>query len=132
MSWLIDVYSTQVQSTGQSAGDRLQCAIAISALRVIAVNGAGKAIYADSSSPNPVIGLSISAGNPDEFIAFLPEGIWSDAGWNWNADQPLFLINDGLMSHTPPTSGYLQQVGYAKSSGAIVFSPDYESYLIQE
>src|SRR5512147_1508007 len=74
---------------------KLQCAVPISALRLISVDANGKAIYADNSSMNPVLGLSISAGNTNEIIEIMPDGIYTDPAWSWTANTPLFLIANG-------------------------------------
>lgn len=93
----------------------LTAAGALSGHRVIAQDAAGNARYAepDDASALAVIGISEHAVAAGEPLAVRQFGalVWPAAGLV--AGAPLFLTAGGLVSHSPPASGYVRQVGVA-------------------
>ncbi|MBE9178586.1 hypothetical protein IQ268_08445 [Oculatella sp. LEGE 06141] len=89
-------------------------AVALSALRMVAIDSNGNLIYADSSNLAQmfsVVGLVRSAVEAGAAVPVLVEGLFSDAAWNWIPGLPIFLGINGTLTQTPPTSGFLLMVG---------------------
>lgn len=93
----------------------LFCSYAISGHRVLSLRPDGKAIYADyrDESALSVQGVSMQAGAQDEEVLIKKYGPMAWPSGNLQPNMPLFLKDNGLISHTPPTSGWLRQVAVA-------------------
>jgi len=91
----------------------------ISALRVIRISALGKAIYASSAVAldiSTAIGVSITSAITGNNVMIVTNGEIEDLTWNWIPSAPIFLGVDGVLTQTPPTSGFLQIVGNAETS----------------
>lgn len=80
--------------------------------------------YADSSDVNgafSTVGMVVTSANFGSTSQVLLEGTVSNPAWDWTPDRPLWLGNSGQLTQTPPTSGFLQQVGVALSPNTINF-----------
>lgn len=97
----------------------------LSALKLVCIDTtSGELFLADSvdvGTSYTVIGMTLNAVNAGEQPNILFEGPYIDSGWSWNmaSDVSLFLGANGLITQTPPTSGYLLRVGFATSSQSI-------------
>lgn len=99
-------------TTGQYS-DPIAASASLSALRVVIVNESGLLAYADSATPAHafrVVGLLASAVSSGESVAVLIDGLIADSGWNWTIGSPIFIGANGVLTQTPPESGFLQQV----------------------
>ncbi|WP_024647723.1 hypothetical protein [Pseudomonas syringae] len=93
-----------------------QGAETISAHRVV-YESRGRAYLAQPDAPTvlQVIGLSISAGAPGAELVVQTAGFIDDASWSW-LEGLVFCGPNGVLTQTPPTSGYELVVGFASSA----------------
>ena len=99
-------------TTGQYS-DPIAASASLSALRVVIVNESGQLAYADSATAAHafrVVGLLPSAVSSGESIAVLIDGLIADATWNWTIGSPIFIGANGVLTQSPPETGFLQQV----------------------
>jgi len=89
----------------------------IASLRALAksdnINGA--IVHADPtilSQSDSIVGISQNAANDTEDVIIINSGSMEDPSWNWH-DGPIFFTIDGVLTQTPPTSGYLVVIGKA-------------------
>jgi hypothetical protein len=95
---------------------QLETDIAIGGHRIVKVTPTG-CDYADSSDMNHigrVIGMSLSAYSQGLTADIYTHGDVEEFSWNWNLG-PIYLATNGLMTQTPPTTGFVQQVATALS-----------------
>jgi hypothetical protein len=91
------------------AGDNL------SGHRLLQLGVNGTAIYADSSDvskPQSILGVSTGAASLGGVIYSQPFGELEEPSWNWTPDLPIFLGIAGLITQTPPLSGFSLIIGY--------------------
>lgn len=86
--------------------------------RVVSVDDAGLAIYASASnaSARTVQGLSENAAIVGDLVQMVTTGVADYPPGGLVAHEPIFLGENGLMTTTAPTSGWLRQVGVALTS----------------
>jgi len=107
----------------------------ISALRVVSADPAdGKVYYTDNTelaSAETAIGISLTAALADAELQVVQEGAFEDAGWSWNtAGNPaLFVTTNGVITQTPPTSGFTQKVGFIITATKIYVKIETPIYL---
>jgi len=93
----------------------------ISALQVVAFDGDGKGIKADSSNTSAVSakGLVVedTLSGADASLVVAPV-TWPGGGLS--AGQSLFLGTEGNLTTTPPTTGWLRQIAVATDADTIV------------
>jgi len=75
----------------------------------------------DLNTSRSIIGMTTEAVPAGINPIILFEGPHSDISWNWNVavDVSLFLGANGLITQTPPTSGYVLRVGFATSAQSL-------------
>lgn len=96
-------------------------AVNIGGHRVVVLDG-GKAIYADKDTPghiNKVYGISIGAGSIGQNVTIRTYGKLEEVTWNWIPDRLIFLGNNGLLTQTPPTTGFRCPVAFPLTSTVI-------------
>jgi len=79
--------------------------------------------YADAANKDhadSVLGLTVTAANAYALTTIQMCGPLEELGWNWTPGKPLFLSGNSLLSHTPPTSGFVKQVAVAETATRIV------------
>ena len=93
----------------------------ISALRVVRQSDKDTIVTADSSTyTNSVpLGVSISSGATGVDIEVIQRGQINDFFFNFALNEPLFLGSNGMITVTPPTSGFVTQIGHGLGAGAI-------------
>ncbi len=77
-------------------------ATALGGHRLVTLDGASAAIYADAGTPSHsgnVLGLTIGAG---ETATILHRGEIAEPSWHWILGQPVFLGQNGLLTQSPP------------------------------
>jgi hypothetical protein len=88
-------------------------AATISAYTAVAIVGVS-AITADSSQQSmagSVVGISITGVTAGSEVVVQFSGELTYNGWNWQPGKPIFLGVGGLLTQTPPTSGFNQLIG---------------------
>jgi hypothetical protein len=107
-------------SAGGGSGDVVQTSlvadVALGGQRVVWGNALGRAVYADhSDSAMPVrsIGVTTGAAAANANVTVQTHGPMEELSWTWTPQQELFLGVNGLMTHTPPASGFSLVVAFA-------------------
>lgn len=93
--------------------------------RVVRSTGAGEVGYADSSTAghgDDTVGITTSAVGIGENVEVLHNGYIYFIGWAWTVGQPIFLGTNGLLTQTPPSSGFVQVVGHAADTDTMFLS----------
>ena len=67
----------------------------------------------DDNSAYTTIGITRTAGTT---VTVVKTGELVDPSFSFTANEPLFLNTNGFFSHTPPSSGFILQVGVALST----------------
>jgi len=67
----------------------------------------------DNNSAYTTIGITKTAGTT---VTVVKTGELVDQSFSFTANEPLFLNTNGFFSHTPPSSGFILQVGVALST----------------
>jgi hypothetical protein len=73
----------------------------------------------NSAHLGKVIGLSENQTNIGFSAKIITDGLVQNSGWSWTAGSPIFL-NGTILSQTPPSSGFIQQMGIAEASDTIL------------
>lgn len=110
--------------TGQQYTADLVAGIPISALRMVTLNESNQLIYADSTilaHAFKLIGISLEALTTGQSTQILTDGSWSDGSWNWDTSKPIWLGVDGVLTQTPPNTGFIVQVAIATTATSIDF-----------
>jgi len=92
---------------------------AIGGQRFVIVNTDDELEYADCdilSHGHRIYGISQNAGAAGDLITVLLRGEIENTGWAFDIEKPVFLGSSGLVTQTPPTSGFVLNVGYALAS----------------
>ena len=81
----------------------------------------GKVYYADNTNTDhlhSVLGITQTAVGAEESVNVLYFGLKTNTGWAWNMtiDTSLYLSTNGLLTQTPPTTGFLMPVGFATTA----------------
>lgn len=89
----------------------------ISGHTVVATSGAsGQLVPADSADTAmapAVLGIITSAVEAGASVTVRAQGEVEESGWSWTPGQFIFCGADGVLTQTPPSSGFLLIVGWA-------------------
>lgn len=91
----------------------------LSGQRVVIVGDDGQLYYADQSNPshiNRVLGITTEGVLQGSYPNVRPLGVLDEPTWNWNLAKFLYLSTNGYLTQTPPTSGFLMELGWPISS----------------
>lgn len=79
---------------------------------------------ATASLAHTLLGVAEHAAEDGAEITVRQYGTMSNPGWSFHAG-PVFVINSvGEVGQTPPTSGYICQIGYAASPTTLFIRPE--------
>jgi hypothetical protein len=82
---------------------------------------AGLPIIADPTVPtSAAIGIAANGATTGNTLSVQCTGEIVNPGWNWISGQPIFVGPGGVLTQTAPTTGFIQVVGYAVSSTAML------------
>lgn len=82
-------------------------AIPLGGHRVLTLNAAGQAIYADAGTlahMNRIVGMSTGAAIAGAPITSQLVGEFTEGSWNWTLDVPIYLGTNGHLTQVQPTS----------------------------
>lgn len=85
----------------------------LEAFRVVAIVD-GQLVYADHRNlahAYAVVGILRGAVVTGERVSVLSEGPITNPDWSWIPNEPIFLGEDGYLTQTSPTTGFLQPLG---------------------
>lgn len=74
----------------------------------------GLAYYADCtilSHAHRVVGMTTGASIEGNSVTILPFGIIEESSWNWELNIPIWLQENGLISQSPPLTGFCLVIG---------------------
>ncbi len=90
--------------------------------RVVRASGTNLVAYADSTNvlhANSIIGITTGAVDAEEPASVQYSGELTDGTWSWVPDMPIFCGTNGLLTQTPPTTGFSLVLAVAVSSSTI-------------
>ena len=102
---------------GVAGGVVIQCTAgeALGGHRVVVLNASAEAVYASNAVPehlHKVLGLTTGAVILGAEATVQTGGEMTEPTWAWTLDAPIFLGVDGLLTQTPPASGFLLVVAF--------------------
>jgi hypothetical protein len=86
----------------------------------VSADATGAIVPASTTSKSPVIGITSGSVSHGAYATIITSGIFTDSSWTWVADNPLFVGDGGILTQTPPSTGYMHVVGYAVSPTTVV------------
>ena len=104
-----------VMTTSATAG------VDLGGQRVVVISS-GNAVYADntdSTHTNKVLGITTGAATNGQSVMIQSHGEMVEPSWTWTLNQPVFLSTNGLLTQTPPTTGFSQIVGFPTSATSL-------------
>ncbi len=82
-----------------------------------------KFYYASQSNlnhVNKVIGITTQSGIINSSIIVQSSGEMIEPSWNWDIDKPVYLGNNGLLTQTIPSTGFLLEMGIPNSNISLI------------
>lgn len=76
----------------------------------------------DQSSPPQILGICANGGVAGSVISFQSQGDMPGPVGGWTVGRPLYVGPFGALTTTPPTSGWLVQIGVSSSPTQIIIS----------
>lgn len=92
---------------------------AIGGHRAVVLDAAGAAFYADNTNPDHLVrfyGITTNAASLGGSLSIVQTGVVVEPSWAWTAFMPVYLGTTGLLTQTPPATGFVQIVGAALSA----------------
>lgn len=87
--------------------------------RMLTLNDASQAIYADHTTPShagKIVGLSLGSAVSGADVTVRLFGLITESSWQWDVTRPrVFLSSAGQMTQTPPASGFVCVIGHVIS-----------------
>jgi hypothetical protein len=94
----------------------------ISALKCVQGDSDSKIYICSNIDAFAVMGVAISSATIGGMVNVRTSGLLEDSSWNWIEDIPIFCSTDGILSQTPPTEGYMVQMGVPKTPTSMVIN----------
>jgi len=113
-----------------SGSDNIHQAVAAVELgghRVVVLDAAGEAIYADRSilsHRDKVLGVTTGAASAGADATIRTYGELTEPSWSWTLDEPVFLGLTGLLTQTVPTSGFVLRIGFPTAATSLFIDID--------
>jgi hypothetical protein len=98
----------------------------LSGHRVVMVDMDGLVYYADKDTiqdSQRVLGITVGAVSQGVEINISTLGEMTELTWNWIAGLAIFLGNDGVLTQTPPITGFQMVVAFAITPTKIMINP---------
>ena len=89
--------------------------VALGGHRMVILDDAGLAVYADNTiaaHANKVLGMTTGAASLGASATIQTGGELTEPSWTWTLDVPIYLSANGLLTQTPPTTGFSLIVGF--------------------
>ena len=99
-----------------------EAGVNLSALRVVRLDAANKAVYADNDTAANAnaVGITTSAASAGATAAIRYAGLLEDAGWSWT-QGPIYIGIGGTLTQTAPAGGLIvREVARAISATKII------------
>jgi len=94
--------------------------------RAVVLSATGEADYADCTLPAHLgrfAGITAGAASAGQPVTIINAGPLTEPTWAWTPDAPVYLASSGLISQTPPATGFLQIIGMTLSATTLFVSP---------
>lgn len=75
------------------------------------------------------IGLTTGAVALGATATIQTEGVYTEPSWTWSGNRPVWLSTSGLLTQTPPSSGYLFQIGVPVGPTRLLVEPQFIAQL---
>lgn len=111
----INNISTDTQVITKPAGENIDGHLIV----VVNDQKVYKANNTDIAAAPLILGMTITAAITGTDINIITLGEITEASWSWIPDKPVFLLLNGGMTQTVPTTGFMLQVGFAFSVDTI-------------
>ena len=105
-----------------SATLTLTAATALSGQRAVSLNGAGEVVYFNPAQPD-VVGVTTEAVASGP-VSVQIQDVLEEPSWSWAPGLPVYAGTNGVLSQTPPSSGYLVVVGVALTPTKMRIEPE--------
>ncbi|MBI3257875.1 MAG: hypothetical protein HYZ54_00085, partial [Ignavibacteriae bacterium] len=66
-----------------------------------------------------ILGMTTGAVSIGEAAQVITHGSITESSWNWTVGNPIFLSTNGLLTQTPPTSGFRMIIGIPQTSNTM-------------
>lgn len=93
--------------------------------RAVRASFANRAVYADHddvASASSVLGITLGAADDGTQVNVAASGEIIEPSWAWVVDKPIFVGVNGVLTQTPPPTGFLLVVGVATSATSMLVS----------
>lgn len=90
-------------------------AIALGGNRVVVLDVNEAAIYADNTNlthADKILGITTSAASLGASVTIQTYGEMTEPSFNWTLDTQVFVSVNGLMTQTPPVTGFKRSIGF--------------------
>lgn len=111
----VDNYRPPIDIPTDTIGDGTYADGDLSAKKVVVINSSGKIVYADKDTPshqNIVWGMTKVALADASSGDIRVSGYVENTAWTWTLGSPVFLGNNGELTQTVPTTGFLLVLGF--------------------
>lgn len=108
-------------SSSGGTGAQITVQSAVSGHKLVSIIG-GNMVYADSTNLahiGKISGLTTNAADAGGTVVISDYGPITESSWTFTPDLPLYVGTNGVMTQTPPETGFSQIVGYAITSTTI-------------
>lgn len=122
---VIEVRSPGIQGPPGPASEQITRTAAsnVGGHRIVVSDASGQVSHASNTNAahlQKVLGISLNAASAGDPVSVLRAGAATMVGWNWNVSLPLYLAEDGLITQTPPSSGFSLIVGFAETPTSVI------------
>ena len=124
---IVEPASVGLQGPAGAAGDSLVSDLlageALGGQRVVIVGADNQLYYADNTIPehfNRILGVTTGAAAPGALATVRVGGEMTEPTWAWDLTKFLYLSTGGLLTQTPPSAGFLIEMGWPISSTTIM------------
>ena len=112
---------------GVSGGMLVQflATIPIGGHRCVVLDTNERALYADNtelSHIGKVLGVTTGAVESEALATIQTGGEMTEPSWSWVLDVPIWLGTNGLLTQTPPATGFSQVIGFPISATKMFIS----------
>jgi len=101
--------------------------------RAVLLDGAGCAVYADSSDTSHtgrLLGITAHAAVAGELVTVHVIGEILESSWAWNLARSVFLGTHGQLTQVQPTTGFVQIIGQPITAQSLFINPKHPIILL--
>lgn len=111
-SFVSQVTSSVVVTSGDATIITPLAGETLSGHRAVYIADNGKAFYsAPDDSCRRTVGLTTGAAVLNATASIQTDGVLTEPTWSWTGNEPIYLVSNGMLTQTVPTTGYVFQIG---------------------